>query len=117
MATKNENSTRFYSDKQEKQVCEIIKGYQTANSGAGHFNKGDVVNKAASLLCECKCTMTPKQSFSVKKEWFEKNKKESFSMRLQNQMVAFNFEPDGANYFIINERLARILVEILEKSE
>ena len=39
--------------------------------------------------------MTPKQSFSVKKEWFEKNKKESFSMRLQNQMVAFNFEPDG----------------------
>ena len=115
MATKNENSTRFYSDKQEKSVCKIINGQQTANSGAGHFNKGDVVNKTASLLCECKCTMTPKISFSVKKEWFEKNKHESFSMRLSNQMVAFNFEPDGENYFIINERLARFLIQKLEE--
>lgn len=115
MATKNENSTRFYSDKQEKSVCKIINGQQTPNSGAGHFNKGDVVNRAASLLCECKCTMTPKSSFSVKKEWFEKNKNESFAMRLSNQIVAFNFEPEGANYFVINERLARFLVEKLEE--
>ena len=115
MPTKNENSTRFYSDKQEKSVCKIISGQQTSNSGAGHFNKGDVINKNASLLCECKCTMTPKSSFSIKKDWVEKNNNESFSMRLNNQIIAFNFEPDGKNYFIINERLARFLIEKLEE--
>ena len=117
MPTTNENSTRFYSDKQEKSVCKVINGTQSPNSGAGHWKKGDVVNKNASLLCECKCTMSPKSSFSINKEWVEKNKEESFAMRMSNQMIAFNFEPEGPNYFVINERLAKFLVEQLEKNE
>ena len=52
--TKNIESTRYYSDKQEKEVCKITGGYQTSNSGAGAFAKGDVVVKDVSLLLECK---------------------------------------------------------------
>lgn len=65
---KNENSTRFYSDKQEKAVCKVINGYQSSNSGAGRFRKGDVYNKSASLLAECKTVMSPKSSVSIKKD-------------------------------------------------
>ena len=51
----NKDSTRHYSDMQEKSVAKALGGYQQSNSGAGHFAKGDVVIKSASMLCECKC--------------------------------------------------------------
>ena len=115
---KNENSTRFYSDKHEKSVCRALNAQQTANSGASKFAKGDCVNKSASLLIECKTVMTPKNSISIKKDWILKNKDEAFSNRLLNQAIAFNFEPDGDNYYVINEKLMKYLVEKLaEESE
>ena len=40
---KNQESTRYYSDKQEKSVCKSLNGKQVSNSGAGLFKKGDVV--------------------------------------------------------------------------
>ena len=113
--TKNANSTRYYSQQQEDVVAKIVGGRRQSNSGAGHFNKGDVINSNASLLVECKCATTNKDSFSIKKELFEKNLKECFGMRLNNHCVAFNFGPDSSNYFIIDERLMRFLVEKLEE--
>lgn len=112
---KNKDSTRYYSDKQEKSVARIVNGEQTPNSGAGHFRKGDVINQKASLLCECKCVMSEKSSISIKKEWIDKNKEESFAQRLSNTCIAVNFAPNGENYFIINEKLMRYLVERLEE--
>ena len=36
--------TRYYSNKQEKKVAEVFKGFQTKNSGATKFGgKGDVL--------------------------------------------------------------------------
>ena len=109
--------TRYYSYLQEKQVCRLIDGEQTSNSGAGNFVKGDVVKKSASLLVECKTTTTEKNSVSIKKEWINKNKKEAFATRLQNQAIAFNFGPGEENYFVINERLFQFLVEKLEEED
>ena len=77
--TDNKEATRYYSDIQEKAVCKIVNGYQTINSGASKFSKGDVLNKEAGLLCECKTTMSEKSSFSIKKEWIDKNKQEKFT--------------------------------------
>ena len=114
---KNSESTRYFSDKQEKQVARIINGYQTANSGAGHFVKGDVVNKTAGILCECKCVMSEKDSISVKKSWIDKSKEEAKSTRLSNACIAINFKPDGENYFIIDEKLMTYLIECLEREE
>lgn len=60
MVTKNENSTRFFSDKHEKSICKALGAFQQSNSGAGYFSKGDVVHEGALMLIEAKCTITEK---------------------------------------------------------
>lgn len=115
MTNKNKDSTRYYSDAQEKSVCRALGGTQTSNSGAGHFQKGDVVVKDASLLVECKCSMTDKNSVSIKKEWFIKNKQELFSSRLNNSVICINFGPNSKNIYCIDESLMRYLVDKLKE--
>ena len=113
----DKNTTRYFSDKQEKAVVKLIDGIQSPNSGAGKFRKGDVYQRAASMLIECKTVMAPKNSISIKKDWITKNKAEAFSQRLNNQAIAINFEPDGENYFVINERLFKFLIDSLIKDD
>ena len=112
---KNTDSTRYFSDKHEKSVCSAINAQQVSNSGAGKFKKGDCINKEASLLIECKTVMQPKDSVSIKRAWIDKNKEEAFENRLDNQCIAFNYEPNGDNFYVINERLMKFLVEKLEE--
>ena len=106
---KNKESTKYFSNIQEQAVAKSLRGQVVSASGGGKFRKGDVVNKNASLLCECKCVMTPKKSVSIKKEWIDKNKDEVLTQRLSNGCIAFNFEPDGRNYYVIDERLMKFL--------
>lgn len=112
---KNPNATRTFSDIHEKSVCKALSAKQTSNSGAGNFRKGDCVQRTASLLIECKTTMTEKSSVSIKKEWLDKNHEEAFKMRLDNSCVCFNFGPETKNYYIISEKLMKFLVEKLEE--
>ena len=67
--------TRFYSSRQEKQVAKTINGKQTANSGATNFSKGDVTTD--KFLIECKTVCKEQKSFTIKKEWIDKNKEEA----------------------------------------
>ena len=115
MMPKNKDSTRAYSDAQEKDVCKKLNATQQPNSGAGRFRKGDCINYSASLLLECKTTKTDKDSFSIKKEWMLKNKEEAFTQRVFNGCIAFNFGPGQSNYFVIDEKLMKFLVEKLEE--
>lgn len=115
--TKNDNSTRYFSDLHEKDICKLLEAQQVSNSGAGKFRKGDVVQKDASLLVECKTTMSSKGSISIKKEWITKNAEEAFSNRLNNHCIAFNFEPQGESYFVIDQRLMSFLCEKLVEEE
>ena len=110
---KNKESTRYFSDLHEKSICRALGAKQQSNSGAGLFNKGDLVNKDASLLVEAKTCMTEKSSFSIKKEWLEKNLKEAHEMNLYNSALCFNFGPDTENYYVINEKTMKFLVEKL----
>lgn len=113
---KNKESTRYYSNKQEEYVSKLLGCYRQSNSGAGNFNKGDLINKNASLLVECKTVTKDRDSFSIKKEWLEKNKFEAFSQGLVNSCLAFNFTTDGKNnYFIIDEKLMLFLKSKLEE--
>ena len=112
---KNQDATRTYSDAHEKSICKALGGYQNSNSGAGHFAKGDVVIKPASLLIEAKCCMTEKKAVSIKKEWIDKNKDEGFATGYYNQAVCVNFGPGTENYYVINERLMKFLVEKLRE--
>lgn len=113
--TKNEESTRFYSSSQEHKVAQLLDGYQVSNSGAGKFKKGDVQVPKASLLVECKTCTSKKESFSIKEDWIKKNKEEAFANRLFNTCIAFNFGPNEPNYFIIDEKLMKFLVEKLQE--
>ena len=91
--------TRFYSNKQEKAVAKTIKGKQQSNSGATTFQKGDVITD--DWLVECKTSVTEKKSFSIKKEWLEKNKEEAFAMGKHQNALCFDFG-DGVRYYIID---------------
>ena len=116
--TENRSSTRFYSGQQEQRVAKAMNAQVQANSGAGAFAKGDVYSKQASMLFECKTATSNKETLSVKREWLEKVEQERKSKRLDNSCVVINFGPEAPynnNYYIINERLMRFLVEKLEE--
>jgi hypothetical protein len=101
--------TRFYSNKQEKKVAKFLNGKQVSNSGATAFNKGDVVTQ--DWLIECKTSTTEKQSFSIKKEWLEKNKEEAFAMRKDYNALCFDFGDNGKRYYVIDEKTFKELME------
>jgi hypothetical protein len=112
----NKEATRYASYVQEKRVAGKLGGRVSSNSGAGMFNKGDIVVEDASLLIECKTCMEPKKSFSIKKDWIDKNKEEAFRLRLDNHVIAFNFDyQDKKDYYIIDDKLMKFLVEKLRK--
>ena len=106
--------TRYYSNKQEKQVAKAIGGKLTANSGATLFQKGDIVTEDGWLI-ECKTKATASGSMSIKKEWLDKNLKECLYMGKKYSALAFNFGPDEENYYIIDEYLFQALKQLLEK--
>lgn len=98
----NDNKpTRYYSNKQEKEVAKRVGGKQTANSGATPFQKSDVSTEKWNI--ECKTKIKDAESFSIKKEWLDKNKEEMVFMGKDYSALVFNFGPDKPNYYIIDE--------------
>ena len=65
--TRNKDSTRFYSSKQEEYVAKLLNGRTVSNSGAAKFTCGDVISD--DFIIECKTKMKPSESFSIKKQW------------------------------------------------
>lgn len=110
--TKNKNSTRYYSNKQEQTLARILNASRVSNSGATRFGAGDV--KSKGILFECKTCVTHKKSFSIKKEWLEKNKEEAFAMGKDYAVLAFNFGPGQKNYYILDEKAFLAVKEILD---
>lgn len=105
-------TTRYFSSRQEEYIAKLLGGRTTANSGAAKFNAGDVITD--DWLFECKCPMTERQSFSIKKEWIDKNERERMDLQKPYSSLVFQFEPDGENYFVIKEKLFK---EMLDKFE
>ena len=110
-----EGTTRYYSDLQENAIKDLIDGWKNPNSGASPFRKGDVIQHDASILIECKTQTSEKDSFSIKKEWIEKNRKEARDMRLFNNAIAFTYGPKQENFFVIDEKLFKFLIEKLKE--
>ena len=112
----NKNSTRYCSSIQETRIANKFNGYASSSSGSSKFQKSDVIVENASLQIECKTCMKPKDSFSIKKEWIEKSRKEAFSNRLDNVVIAFNFNyEDKDDYYVIDDKLMRFLIEKLKE--
>lgn len=106
--------TRFYSKKQENAIAKAIDGKRQVNSGATAFQKGDVI--AGDWLIEAKTCIKEQKSFTIHKEWLDKNKEECFAMNKNYSAVAFNFG-DANNYYIIDERLFKRVKQLLEKDD
>lgn len=106
--------TRFYSKQQEDKVAKAIGGKRVANSGATAFSKGDV--RTDSFLIECKTCTEPKKSFTLKREWFDKNKEEAFAMHKDYSALVFSFG-DNENWYVIDEYLFKKLQEYLQHSQ
>lgn len=105
----NKSCTRYFSDKQEKHVAKTLGGKQNVNSGATKWIKGDV--QINDILIECKTVMTAKNSYSIKKDILQKLNNEAFSMGKSHIALAFNFEPNGECFYVINERFFKELLE------
>lgn len=104
--------TRFFSNRQEKAVAKALKGRKTPNSGATPFIKGDVITQG--WLIECKTATTEKSSFSIKKEWLEKNREEAFQTGFSNSALCFDYGDRGTRYYVIDEKTFIEMKEALE---
>lgn len=111
--TYNKKATRYYSSRQEKKVANVIHGKQVANSGATSFNKGDVTTDDWLIECKTKCSVA--KSFSIKKEWLDKNREEMFAMGKSYSALAFDFG-DGNNYYVLDEKTFLMLKEMLDNN-
>lgn len=107
---KNKDSTRYYSDKQEKRTAKNLNAKVQTSSGSSAFLKGDVVSD--TCLIECKTSMSEKKSFSIKKEWLDKIEEQCFEMRKRYSILAFDFG-DGENYYVLNEKVMKKFIEFL----
>ena len=107
--TKNINSTRFYSSKQENNIAKSFGGHTTSNSGAAMFSGGDVV--VDNMILECKTIMTPKTQFTIKQEWLDKLRQEMFSTNKDYCALTFNFGPGTRDYFVIDKSTFELLLE------
>lgn len=105
--------TRYYSSKQEKRIAKAVNGQRVANSGATAFQKGDV--RTDAWLFEAKTKTSESQSFSIKKEWIEKNKEEMFAMGKEYSALVFDFG-DGNNYYVLDEKTFLQMKEALENA-
>lgn len=110
------SSTRECASIQERRIAAKLGGMANSSSGSGKFNKSDVSLKGADILIECKTAVSPKESFSIKKDWIEKLKQETYSMGYSNGVLAFNFfYEDRQDYYVIDDKLMRFLVEKLRE--
>lgn len=100
--TNNKKSTRYYSGRQEKKVAKVLNGRTVANSGAIPFGAGDV--STSDWLIECKTSTSEKASFSIKRDWLDKNKEEAFAMNKDHNALCFDFGPNTERYYIVDEK-------------
>jgi hypothetical protein len=86
-------STVSKSSEQEKFVAKFLELRRSPQSGAGLRFKGDCFDEES--LFECKTTMTKKESFTVKKAWFDKLNRERSEDRKQFAFLVSNFGGNG----------------------
>ena len=107
------NQGKDFSAAQEKEIAKMLGGRVQCNSGGTSFGGGDVHTQ--SFFVEATLPTKPLSSFSIQKAWMEKMKEQAFEQGFFRSSLAFRFEPDGPDYFVIDSRVMRELVEYIEK--
>ena len=112
--TNNKKSTRYYSSRQEKRIAKAVGGKTVPNSGAITFGAGDITSD--KWLFEAKTKMEESKSFTIKREWIEKNKEEAFAMGKDYSAVVIDFG-DGKQYYLLDEKTFLRMKNYLEEAE
>lgn len=73
--------------------------------------------QTAQFFIEAKTPTKEQTSFSIKREWVDKMVEQAFEQGKYHSALAFRFAPDGDDYFVINSRLMRELVNYIEGSD
>lgn len=97
---------------QENDIARLLGGKVQSNSGGTRFGGGDVLTDF--FFIEAKTPTKDQTSFSIKKEWFDKMREQSFEQGKHHCSLAFRFSPEGDDYFVIDSQLMRELVRYLE---
>ena len=106
--------TRWHSNKQEKKIAQAVNGKKVPNSGATLFKKGDI--STDKWLFEAKTKMEESKSFSIKREWIDKNKEEAFAMGKDYNALVIDFG-DGKQFYILDEKTFLLMKRCLEEAE
>lgn len=101
------------SSKQEQQIAKMVGGRVQSNSGGTRFGGGDVHTK--TMFIEAKTPTTEKSTFSIKKEWLSKAKEQAFEQNKTSYALAFRFGPDEPDFFVIDAKLFKELINHLEE--
>ena len=81
-----------------------------------YLKNGDIENER--WLFEAKTCMKEQQQFTIKKEWLDKLKNESFAMRKEYFALVFNFGiKNGENFYILHERTFTQILDLLNEME
>jgi hypothetical protein len=107
-----QETTRTVSDKQEKRLSKLLGGRCQPNSGGTRTGGGDVHTK--DFLIEAKTAMKPQKNFTIQKEWLDKAEEQAFEQNKPYSALAFSFDPEGPDYFVVDKRLFTVLADYLE---
>lgn len=108
-------TTRDASEQQETNVAKALGGHRTANSGATTFSKGDVI--VGNCIIECKTKMSDCNSITVQKDWIDKLEQERQDMGKPMAALAISFNVGIRNYYVIDERHMKMLLEQVNATE
>ena len=61
--------------------------------------------------------MKEQESFSIKKDWLDKLKQESFTMNKEFYALVFNFGNNNNNYYLLSEKIFKQILSLLEELE
>ena len=101
--------------KQEEHIAKVLGGKVQPNSGGTRFGGGDVLTDM--FLIEAKTPATPQAAFTIKKEWIIKAFEQAFEQGKPFYALAFRFEPDGRDYYVIDEAKMKLLIHYLQEVE
>ena len=80
------------------------------------LKSGDI--ETENWLLEAKTCMKEQKQFTIKKEWLNKLKQESFAMRKEYFALVFNFgKINGENYYILDEKTFTQIIEMINEME
>jgi hypothetical protein len=109
----SKNLGKDYSALQERDIARLLGGHVQSNSGGTRFGGGDVLTN--KFFIEAKTPTKEQSSFSIKREWISKMCEQAFEQGKPHYALAFRFDPEDEDYFVINSRIMVALVEYLDK--